>query len=64
MKTVPTIHNTEAPNSIHTLSINRDTLTPSPLSGSQQTLSCGDPERELLEVSVRVSVPVSVCTCM
>uniref|UniRef100_A0A8C7LWJ7 Chloride voltage-gated channel 2 n=1 Tax=Oncorhynchus kisutch TaxID=8019 RepID=A0A8C7LWJ7_ONCKI len=54
MKTVPTTHNTEATNSMHTLSINRDTLTPSPLSGSQQTLSCGDPERELLEVCVRV----------
>ncbi|XP_038819984.1 chloride channel protein 2-like [Salvelinus namaycush] len=54
MKTVPTTHNTEATNSMHTLSINRDTLTPSPLSGSQQTLSCGDPERELLEESPEV----------
>ncbi|XP_029560468.1 chloride channel protein 2 isoform X1 [Salmo trutta] len=59
MKTVPTIHNTEAPNSIHTLSINRDTLTPSPLSGSQQTLSCGDPERELLESPAEPEAPES-----
>ncbi|XP_019901004.1 chloride channel protein 2a isoform X3 [Esox lucius] len=49
MKTVPTIHNSETANSMHTLSIDRNTPTPSPLSGSQQTLSCGDPERELLE---------------
>ncbi|XP_024247555.2 chloride channel protein 2-like [Oncorhynchus tshawytscha] len=59
MKTVPTTHNTEATNSMHTLSINRDTLTPSPLSGSQQTLSCGDPERELLESLAELEAPES-----
>uniref|UniRef100_A0A674EHD5 Chloride voltage-gated channel 2 n=1 Tax=Salmo trutta TaxID=8032 RepID=A0A674EHD5_SALTR len=41
MKTVPTIHNTEAPNS------------------SQQTLSCGDPERELLESPAEPEAPES-----
>ncbi|KAM9428658.1 uncharacterized protein ACWYII_019617 isoform 1-T1 [Salvelinus alpinus] len=59
MKTVPTTHNTEATNSMHTLSINRDTLTPSPLSGSEQTLSCGDPERELLESLAELEAPES-----
>uniref|UniRef100_A0A8K9UC39 Chloride channel, voltage-sensitive 2a n=1 Tax=Oncorhynchus mykiss TaxID=8022 RepID=A0A8K9UC39_ONCMY len=41
MKTVPTIHNTETPNS------------------SQQTLSCGDPERELLESPAEPEAPES-----
>ncbi|XP_041751884.1 chloride channel protein 2 [Coregonus clupeaformis] len=59
MKTVPTTHNTEAPNSMHTLSINRDTPTLSPLSGSQQTLSCGDPERVLLESLAEPEAPES-----
>ncbi|KAJ8012328.1 hypothetical protein DPEC_G00067520 [Dallia pectoralis] len=49
MKSVLTIENSEPANSMHTLTIDRNMPTPSPLSGSQQTLSCGDPEGELLE---------------